>query len=660
VTGFKEWYARLGRRAAGISEQAAAPVPVTLGPPLRAGRRGQLARGAVRSAALMSAAGGLPAPRPDQEQASTDTGVTPGTASGTFRGRLVLVFGTGAGSGIFVYSGVPAAGNPPVFSVVAPGVTSDPYGNTVGAVLTIGTFGGPGLNVDQFGNLALAGADGSLLELSPEANLPFSLTAALSGVMQTLMTMQTLDGNETQAGVISGVVLGSGATAKMSTLITSPYAAQGMGILLQAQNDGATDTPWLTVGTTATQGGTLTFTPLFALGPQVFLQYGSGGAVVVVSRTSGSGTIPIPAGVTVGKGETWGSSRLAGVSSSGGGGGGAGSGGYSQEPALALTGGGTAAYSVAAANSGADTTLTGTAVTVTAHPGGLGGSATSGHPGTAGAGAPASSNTVAVPGAAGAAGSAGGAGGKGGNCPDGGGLGGSGGPASGGTGGNGQAPGGGPGGGGGTSVLSFNGGAPTAGRVRLTYSTGAPAIMAQFAAAAGTDQFGTAYLAGTELPGPDTNLYNSGPALKTKEVSQTVTSSTTPITWDQGGNTLAVAANVRYQLRAIIRGAQGSVGGIANSIQFTVSGTVGFSSLVWASSINQAASLSGFTVSSVNANITNTPAAANAAYIVYVEGFFRCTTAGTLTFNAICGTPGDTFSLQGGSLMELTPVVAVN
>jgi hypothetical protein len=102
------------------------------------------------------------------------------------------------------------------------------------------------------------------------------------------------------------------------------------------------------------------------------------------------------------------------------------------------------------------------------------------------------------------------------------------------------------------------------------------------------------------------------------------------------------------------------VGGIVNSIQFSVSGAVGFSSLVWASSINAAASLSGFTVTAVNANINNTPAVASSAYIVYVEGFFRCTTAGTLTLNAICGTPGDSFSLQGGSLMELTPVIAVN
>lgn len=598
--------------------------------------------------------------RPDQALDSSAAGVAPGTASGTFKGRQVIVFGTGPGAGIFVYNGQPALGNPPVLSIVAPGVTQDPFGNTVGAVLTIGTFGGPGLNVDQFGNLALAGADGSLLELSPEANLPFALTAAFAGVMQTLMTMQTLDLNETQAGVISGIVLGSGATAKMGTLITSPYAAEGMGLLLQAQDDGAGDLPWATFGTVTTQAGVLTFQPVLAIGPQVLLVYQSGGTITVVTKTSGSGTIPIPAGVTTGKGETWGSSRAAGSSNTGGGGGGAGSGGYSQEPALALTGGGTAAYAVSAANANTDTTLTGTAVTVTAHPGGLGGSATGASPGVRGTGAPASGNTVAVPGAAGSPGLASGKGGAGGTCPDGGGPGGAGGPASGGTGGNGTAPGGGPGGGGGTGALGFNGGTPTAGRVRLTYSSGSPAILASFAQAAGTDQFGTAYKAGTQLPGPDTNLYNAGPALKTKSANQTspVGTGTAAVTWDQGANTLAIAAGVTYRLRAVIRAVQGAVA-VADNFQFTASGAVSFSSLAFNSSNIGAASGGAWAVTNLNANISLGPAAGT-QYVIYVEGIFQCSAAGTLTLNIQCGTAGDTFAVQAGSLMELTPAVVVN
>jgi hypothetical protein len=573
---------------------------------------------------------------------------------------LVIITGTGADSGLFVYNGQPAAGNPPVFWVVSPGVTADPFGNTVQAVMGVGTLGGPGLLIDQFGNLAMAGADGSLLELSPEANLPFALTGALAGIMQTLITMQTLDSNETQAGVISGIVLGSGSAAKMGTLITSPYAAEGMGMLLQAENDGATDTPYCTWGTVTTQGGVLTFAPVMALGPQVLLLYTSGGTITVVTKTSGSGTIPIPAGVTVGKGETWGDSRSAGTSAPGGGGGGAGSGGYSQEPSLALTGGGTAAYSVAAANSGADTTLTGTAVTVTAHPGGAGGSATGSAPGTRGSGAAASSNTVAVAGAAGSPGLSSGKGGAGGTCPDGGGAGGAGGPASGGTGGNGAAPGGGPGGGGGTGALGFNGGTPAAGRVRLTYSSGSPAILASFAQAGGTDQFGTAYKAGTQLPGPgDGALYNSGPALKTKAANQTIGNATTPITWDQGANTLPIVAGVTYRLRALVRVQQSAAAAAVDNLQFTASGAVTFSSLLFNQSNFGGASGGAWAVTTLNANLSFGPAAST-QYAVYVEGIFQCSVTGTLTFNAVCGTAGDTFAVQQGTFMELTPSVTVN
>lgn len=669
---------RLGRRLDGIPDGAAAPVPVVLGPAPTATRGGRLRPGQLRSA-LASSAGGLPPMRPDQALSPSDAGVAPGTATGTFRGRLVIVFGTGAGSGMFVYNGTPGPGNPPVFAVVAPGVTTDPYGNTVGAVMTIGTFGGPGLNVDQFGNLALAGADGSLLELSPEANLPFSLTAALAGVMQTLMTMQTLDLNETQAGVISGLVLGSGASAKMGTLITAPYAAQGMGLLLQAQNDGATDTPWCTWGTVTTQGGALTFQPLMALGPQVLLLYSAGGTITVATRTSGSGNITITGGATTAKAECW-AGGTAGPGGSGGqGGGGSGAAEYAAEPALAV--GATVAYVVG--GPGANSTVTGSAVTVTAHPGTAGSSG-----GARGAGGTGSANTTHFNGGQGGLGSNNGGGGGGGGSAGPGGAGHAGasattssgaaggtavsGGAAGGRGGDtakngtgGSAPGGsgGGGGGGGGSLGPGSGGGGDNGQIRVTWSSGSPAIMTSFAAAAGTDQFGTAYLAGTELAGPDTNLYNAGPALKTKEVSQSIPNATTTVTWDQGGNTLAVAANVRYRLRAIIRAAQGTVGGIANSIQFTTGATIGFSSLVWFSGISTNSGgtvLTAWTVGALNANITNTPAAANAAYVILVECIFRCTTAGTISLAAICGTAGDTFNVQGGSYMELTPVVAVN
>jgi hypothetical protein len=51
--------------------------------------------------------------------------------------QLLIVEGSGPGSGFFVYSGAPGPGNPPVLSAVAPGVTADPFGNPVTPVLEL-------------------------------------------------------------------------------------------------------------------------------------------------------------------------------------------------------------------------------------------------------------------------------------------------------------------------------------------------------------------------------------------------------------------------------------------------------------------------------------------------------------------------------------------
>lgn len=51
--------------------------------------------------------------------------------------QLVIIEGTGQGSGLFIYSGAPGPANPPVLSAVAPGTTADPFGNPVIAVLEL-------------------------------------------------------------------------------------------------------------------------------------------------------------------------------------------------------------------------------------------------------------------------------------------------------------------------------------------------------------------------------------------------------------------------------------------------------------------------------------------------------------------------------------------
>ena len=80
-------------------------------------------------------------------------------ASQAFIGRLVVIFGTTVGTGLFVYNGSPHAGNPPVFWVVPPGVAADPYTNALPGgnnVMGVGVPpNGPELVIDQFGDLVV-------------------------------------------------------------------------------------------------------------------------------------------------------------------------------------------------------------------------------------------------------------------------------------------------------------------------------------------------------------------------------------------------------------------------------------------------------------------------------------------------------------------------
>src|SRR6185437_5705254 len=240
---------------------------------------------------------------------------------------------------------------------------------------------------DDFGNSYPAGAQfgasgQSQVQIIPNQNSAFNVTAAIAGVLQAVTALTTNDVNEVLAGFLGSVLLGSGTSAKMSTVLSSPIGGgQGAALILEAQNDAETDTAIITFGVVTTpDSSTEIYTPIMTLSPYALIVYGGGSGTTTITKKSGSGTIPIPVGVTVGKGESWAGGQKGGNGALGGGGGGGGSGEYAAEPALALTGGGTAAYSVGVA--GAASTLTGSAVTVTAHPGTVGGNATPTTPGT--------------------------------------------------------------------------------------------------------------------------------------------------------------------------------------------------------------------------------------------------------------------------------------
>lgn len=465
-------------------------------------------------------------------------------ASGIVTASTVIIFGTSGG--LFIFNGVPALGNNPILSISD--ASSDPVGNEITPSLSLAGLpeliysSAPMLGnliaaisgsagTDNFGNPYVAGAQFGApgteqISLIPNANTPLTLTSAVAGIFAGIAQLDTTDSDQVFGGIVGSAILGSGTTAKMSSLVSSPFGTQGSCILLTAQNDGGTDTAWVMICATSTPDDeTLVITPLMWIAPYALVLYGGQSGTVVVTKTSGSGNIPIPADAqATGKGESWGSGGGAGTSSNFGAAG-AGGGEYAQEPALAITPGGNVAYSVGAggvggipggrsSTNGNPSTLTGSAVTVTAN-GGQKGTGTN----TPGDGGTGSTNTIHNNGGnggttetnatgGGGGGSSAGPGGAGGNGQEGKTKGGAGGvaPSGGGDGGaggnngdigtNGFSPGGGGGGGG----ADAEGGDGFSGQVRLTYSTGNPTVLASFASAATTDPFGTSIPANGMVP----------------------------------------------------------------------------------------------------------------------------------------------------------------
>jgi hypothetical protein len=124
----------------------------------------------MRRALLKGAAGmigGLGPRRADQRVAGTSrAGVGPAPAGGLIVAQRVVVFGTGANRGIFVYSPTPAAGN--LVASITAAAGTDPYGNAYKAGITSydNTFGG------------ITELNGALFSLFSGVNLKIVLNAA--------------------------------------------------------------------------------------------------------------------------------------------------------------------------------------------------------------------------------------------------------------------------------------------------------------------------------------------------------------------------------------------------------------------------------------------------------------------------------------------------
>jgi hypothetical protein len=463
------------------------------------------------------------------QAASSQDPVTGSTLSPTGANLSTLQYSTPqASQGNLIASISNAGGTDPTGNAYLPGVVS--YGSTESQTIQL-----------YMGQVAIGQAPGTQIVLNPDANQVFNITTAIAGTLQAIAEFTTNDTNEVLPGVAGSLVLNPGASQKMATALTSPLNGNSAAaVVLETENDAGTDTPVITFGQVTTpDDSTFVFTPTATLTPWAFLLYGGeGGTVVETIDGAASGNWPVPGTVSQVKAEVWGPAAGGGGSNHSfwtvQAGGGSGGGAYSCEPALAVTPLGTCPYVLPAGGAGgvgstgspgqpAAATFQGFAVTVTADAGLVGAGSASPGNGQGGLGGAASGNTISYPGgngadggyndggggggAAGTGGPGGGGAVNGGGSPGtGGGKGGNGGVSGGpGNGGSGSAPGGGAGGAAGTSASgTTTGGNGAAARARITYTTGAPDIMASFAVAAGTDQFGNTYPAGTVLAGADT------------------------------------------------------------------------------------------------------------------------------------------------------------
>jgi hypothetical protein len=180
--------------------------------------------------------GGLPPQRPDQQPLPPAAAVSPGAAAGIFRGRQVVIVGPGAGSGLFVYSGTPVLGNPPVLAITAPGTTTDPYGNPVVPVLLIGPAAGPGLQADDAGDLnLLGGSGGGDIYISPGLELIGFYPSGLAD--QPALTLANAPGIDPDGHTFTGGLATYDASGNLLTVLSPAdgLIVQDAGGVVQAQ-----------------------------------------------------------------------------------------------------------------------------------------------------------------------------------------------------------------------------------------------------------------------------------------------------------------------------------------------------------------------------------------------------------------------------------------
>jgi hypothetical protein len=95
--------------------------------------------------------------------------------------QVIIVTGSQGGTGLFLYNGVPALGNPPIASITLSGV--DPFDNPVQPILTIGIAGQGQTVIDSSGVIELQNATGAAdIQLNPALDAIFVYQTGVNAV----------------------------------------------------------------------------------------------------------------------------------------------------------------------------------------------------------------------------------------------------------------------------------------------------------------------------------------------------------------------------------------------------------------------------------------------------------------------------------------------
>jgi hypothetical protein len=570
--------------------------------------------------------GGNPPMRPDQiaQQSRSRAGVGPAPTNVVFIGRLIVVFGTGASTGIFFYSGSPGPGNPPALAITT--ASSDPYGNPVTAS-AITDSGFPFLlysGTPALGNL--------ILSLSPFAGVDDVGNSYPEGLNVTAGTISGVSVSGTTITMDPGPYLLYGNPGQVVTYLTGSgsWTAPAGVTSVKAECWGGDAGGWSENAGPGGGGGEYAAEPALGVTPlsnYAYSQGGGGGANTAGGNTTFAGdtvTVTAHGGQAASTGHPAGGTGSTNTTHFNGGQGGT---GYSLGGPGG--GGGGSAGPTSAGNSGGNGTA-----------------------GSGGAGA------AAVPG--------GGKGGKGGN-----------------SGANGSSGAGTPGGGGGgAGGGGFTGGTGGSGQIRLTYTpSGVVQLLAALASSAGTDpNTGDAY------PGPGLGLAavgtpaslagwaalfanandelgfvsgSSGQAMDTGTVTrvtagQAVTSTTpAPVTWGSGSNPL-VAAGVEYHVHGEM---VATMGAVTSAAVFQLTGPAVTAMRVKFYAIENVSILASNQVTTLAAMNSGAIPNGTAAQFFF-DGIIEFAAAGSLGLEVAQGTAGDNWTLNSQSEMWVRPLAA--